>query len=661
MKDQWLITGPASLIERGNPLLQETPVELSNSYALSEAVVQMRQGFSTEDYSAGGLDGPIEWIGRHVTNEGSEEAWAASNNSGTAELARRSSNVWAAATFSDTVSAANLRYMNSVPQNGKLFLCYDSDVNRLHVWDGSAVRRVGLIAATAPTVAQMGVGALSFTRYYRQRNAVQSGGVTVRRSEPSSSVSITIVNRLGVTVTKGAASGDGETHWEVEAAAAAAGPWYRIATVAVGTTTYDDTSASISTDNLSPTIGLYIPPPSAKYIVSDGAVLLMAACWESSGTAGQTTPKQNRVWFTRPLGASDVSDDESIPDTDDQRNWIEVGDAGPVTGLYGPVNGEIYVFKAASIFKLVPTGDLTTPYARVLVSEVIGAVDQRLICSGDLAGLPAIYFCDQNSGYALTQGGIQSFTEGIARDLRQTYITASSSFLAFDPIQHIVYLQVNSSPTAATGSYRTFTFDSAKQQWSGFVLGGATSGWILGSSLLGVSTYLGGAGAAINNGAFLEDPDGGRRLYLVGQSDSTTGAMFKWTGRTALDGSSPYVTTVRYRKAFGAMTGRNVTTGAPTVWYRNPQGTTSGTMTLQLSLIKNDDAVRSQSKTLAATDDETGIAVKQVTFEGLACADVSTLDVRGYLSYSGTAFQSTAAPAIDAIAIPYTVGSPLTQ
>ena len=52
--------------------------------------------------------------------------------------------------------------MHSVPQNGKLFLCYDSDVNRLHVAESGVVRRVGLIVATAPTAAQQGAGALSF-------------------------------------------------------------------------------------------------------------------------------------------------------------------------------------------------------------------------------------------------------------------------------------------------------------------------------------------------------------------------------------------------------------------------------------------------------------------------------------------------------------------
>ena len=657
----WLLSGPASLIERGNALLGDSPIELSNAYMLSEAVVQMRQAFAAEDYSASGLDGPVEWIARHVTNAGDEEGWAASNNNSTAELGRRSGGVWGAQTFSDTAAASNLRYMHSVPQNGKLFLCYDSNVNRLHVWDGTTVRRVGLIVATAPTAAQMGVGGLSFTRYYRQRNTVQVSGVTTMRSEPSTSVSITIASRLGVTVTKGAVSGDNETHWELEASASSSGPWYRIATTVVGTTTYDDTSASISTTNLTDTEGLYIPPPSAKYIVSDGAVLLMAGAWETSAATGQTVPYQNRVWFTRPLGASDVSDDESIPETGTQNNWIIVGDAGPITGLVGPLYGEIFVFKASSIWKLVPTGDVDTPYSKVLVSDAYGAVDQRVISAGDLGGAPAIFFSDESALYALSSGGVQCVSEAIARDLRQTSVTASDSFVSFDPFQRILLYQVSTAAASTTGSYRAFTFDVAKQQWSGFDLGGATSGWIMGVGVLDSTTIMGGTGAAIINGAFLEDPNGGRRLYLCGQSSASVGTLFKWAGQVGLDVTNPYTAVARYRRAFAAQLGKKITTGNPTVWYRNPQGATAGTLTLQASLIRDYDETRTQSITLETTDDEDGISVKQVTLESLASADVSTLDVRLSLSYSGTAFTSSTTPSIDAISIPYSGGQELPQ
>lgn len=657
----WNLRGPAALTERGNALLDPTPVELLNAYMLNEGVLAMRQGFAEEDYSASGLDGSVEWIGRHVTNDGAEEAWAASDNSGTAELGRRSGGVWGPQTFSDTAASASLRFMSSATLNGKLFLAYDSDVNRLHVWDGTSVRRVGLIAATAPTVATLGGAGITGTRYYRQRNARQVSGVTVQRSEPSSSVSLAIIDDSGWRVTKGAVSGDGETHWEVEAASASAGPWYRIATVAVGTTTYDDTSATIDTTDLSAVLGLYIPPPSAKYLATDGKVLLMAGAWETSGTAGQTQPFKNRVWFTRPLGASDVSDDESIPDTADQRNWIEIGDAGPITGLRGPTYGEFYSFKNNSIAKLVPTGDLTTPYAYVPVSDAYGAIDQRVICTGDLGGIPAIFFADANAGYALTSGGVQPITDGIARDLRQTFVVEDNALLAFDPLQRVLFFQVNSSPADVTGSYRSFTFDSAKQRWSGFQLAGAINGWVIGVGLLGVTTTIGGEGAAIVNAAYLENPDGGKRMYLVGQTAAGEGAMFKWGDRMAIDAETAYPSIVRFRRAFAAEEGRMVTLGVPTVWYSNPQGDTDGTMSLIASLIRNDTEVTTQTVTLESTTTNSGIAFKSVALESLKMADVATADLRLILTYDGDNYSSVTAPAIQSVSIPLIWQQPITQ
>jgi len=665
MNQQWVIAGPATLNERTNALLTEAPVELINAYMLSEAALQMRQAFSTETYSASGLDGPVEWIARFVTNTGSEEAWAASNNAGTAELGRRSNNVWASATFSDTAAAGNLRYMHSVGQNGKLFLCYDSDVNRLHVWDGSTVRRVGLAQASAVTAATMGGSGLTFNRWYRKRVAVYVSGVLVRQSEPSASyVNVSITDDAGVTVTRGTVPGEDETHWIVEASTDSGGApttWYQIASVAIATTTSNDTNSTITGFTASPTTGLYVPPPSAKYIVSDGAVLLMAGAWETNAASGQTDPVQNRVWFTRPLGESNISDDESIPDTTTQENWIDVGDAGPITGLIGPVFGEIFVFKASSLYKLVPTGDATTPYSRVLVSTAYGAVDQRVIAEGDLGGVPAVYFADQSALYAWASGGIVNVSEPIARDLRQTVITASSSFVAFDPYQRILLLQESATPSPTTGTYRSHMFDAAKQVWGGFELAGTTGGWVIGVGVLDSTTIIGGSGAEIINGAFIEDPNGGRRMYLSGQTAASTGALFKWAGQIGLDASSAYTSGARYRKSFAAITGRKVNVGNPTVFYRNPQGTTTGTLTLQLSYIRDFNETRTQSVTLDVTDDENGIAVKQKSLESLMAADVSTLDVRAYLTYSGTAFTSSPGPSIDAIVVPYTVGSPVTQ
>ena len=71
--------------------------------------------------------------------------------------------------------------------------------------------------------------------------------------------------------------------------------------------------------------------------MSDTNRILLAGAWETTGTADQTEPKQNRVWYTPVLGSTDEGDDERIPNTVDQQNWVDVGNEGPITGLGGPL------------------------------------------------------------------------------------------------------------------------------------------------------------------------------------------------------------------------------------------------------------------------------------------------------------------------------------
>jgi hypothetical protein len=665
MDKQWVISENVGLKERANALLTTTPIELENAQSLTDGVLEMRQGFLTEDLTGSGLTGPALWMGRFTTNAGVEELWAAANNAGTPALARRVSGTWAPVTFSDTASAANLLYMQGVGMNGKFFLAYDSNVNRLHVWDGTSVRRVGLAQASAVTAATMGGAGLTFNRWYRKRVVVIESGVVTRRSEPSPTyVNVSITDDAGVTVTRGTVPGEGETHWEVEASVDSAGAptlWYRIATVIIATTTYDDTGSSISTADPTDELGLYIPPPSAKYLTTDGLSLFLAGAWESSGSAGQTTPKQNRVWFTPPLGAADIGDDERIPDTEIQHNWLDVGDAGPLTALGGPVYGETYVFKDHAIGKLTPTGNIESPYALSILTNAVGCVDQRLLSEGEVGGIPALIFANTNAVYALSaSGGIACISEPIGRDLRAVTITSDPGLLLFDSFQRSLFLQTSTAPASQAGSYKSFTFDTAKQRWAGFTLGGATSGWILGVSLLDVDTFLGGSGTEIRNGCFASSNDGGRRLYVCGQDANGAATISSWGAQCALDIASTFISKARYRKPtkIGYKAGQ---VGNPAIWYRNPQGTTAGTLTLTVTYTRDFDESRPVSVVLAPTDDDNGIASRRVELEGLMCADVAVLDATFALSYAGTAYTSEVTPTIDAVVIPYTDGEALAQ
>lgn len=653
----WVIGDNPGLQERGNMLLGAPPIELQNAQALTDAALEMRQGFRSESLTGSGLTGPVLWIGRHITNNGVEEVWAAANNGGTAALARRVSGTWSPVSFSDTASAANLLYMQGVSMNGKFFMAYDSDVNRLHVWDGTSVRRVGLAQASVVTAATMGGAGNTFNRWYRKRVAVLESGVLVRLSEPSPTfVNVSITDDAGVTVTRGTVPGEGETHWVVEASNDSGGApsiWYVIATVVIATTTSNDTNATITDFPISDELGLYVPPPSAKYLATDGLTLSMGAAWESLFVAGQTVPKQNRAWFTRPLGASDIGDDETIPDTALQKNWLDVGDGGPITALAGPVYGETFVFKERAVAKMTPTGNVEAPYALAIINDSVGAVDARLVESGELSGVPAVLFADTNAVYAMTSGGITCISEPIGRDLRAVTIQADPGLLLFDPFQRVMFLQTSTAPASQAGSYTSFTLDAAKKRWAGFVLGGASSGWILNTGLLGISTILGGSGSEIRNGTFAASNEGTRRMYVCGQDASGNGTITSWGAQASLDGSDTFTTIGRYRKVFAP--GYKATVKNPTVWYRNPQGTTSGALTLTLSYTTDFDELRTQSQTLVVTDDDNGIAVRKMTFESLSASDFCVLDLTASMSYVGTGYSTEVTPTIDAIVVPYQV------
>lgn len=647
------LANPGGLDQRSR-IPKDLVLEAENLGLAHDGWLVMRPGAGEEDLTDSLFTGPIQWLGRFVPTSGIPELWASADNSGTAVLARRASGSWNPVTFSDTVGVTNLRHMHGATLNGKYYLAYDSNVNRLHVWDGT-LRRVGMLVSNAPTVATLGGTGLTFTRFYRQRNAVQVSGVTVRRSEPSSSVTLAITDDSGIRVTKGAASADGETHWEVEAADAAAGPWYRIATVAIGTATYDDTAATIPTTNLSNVIGLHIPPPSLKYLLSDGTRLIGAGVWEASAGTGETEPLANRVYFTRALRAATdgIQVEESIHSTVSLgEGFIDVGDGAAITGLAGPLYGDVYVFKTDSVYKLTPTSDAIAPYRSVLVSAFHGAIGQRCIAHGVSGnGGPAVYFCSTNMVYRIAGEGIEELSQPIARDLRGSAFTTEQSFVGFDPASHQLFVNVTTGAPAFLGAYEQFTLDARSSRWSGVSFGGTLGGWLLGISELGITTILGESGAFLRAAAHAEALDGVARLFLGGQSSSDASALVSWGSALGADIGSPYVASVRWRGILAD--GRNVSMGNPIAIYRNPTGGTAAVASLTLTVYREDGTSRAQTKTLESLSANDPQEIRAIVFEGLESADTYVLDLRATLSYD-IGFTGEVWPGIDCIQVPYT-------
>ena len=340
----------------------------------------------------------------------------------TAALGRKTSSWQSEVTISDTPTLTGFSQYRwaALTLHGKCFLAYDSNVDRLHVLEGGTMRRVGLAEpAAAPSVADTAVaGTFSGDRFYRVRFTVQSGGVTLLRSEPSAYNAFTPNGAFtGAIITKPTTISEGETHWEIEASFVVDGDYYVIATVAVGTTTYTDTTAYTTgyagNFTLSEDVGDYALIPSAKYLVADEDRLIWAGSWASATYA-------SRVGWTPVYQASGVGNDERFETDTDPFKDLDTYEGGPITGLSAPALGSIWVFKSKAIFRLTRTNNRASAYKAAKFTNKVGAIHGSVVTGVDATGAPCVYFIDPEVGPCrIGQAGITRCGE----DIRKTWET----------------------------------------------------------------------------------------------------------------------------------------------------------------------------------------------------------------------------------------------
>ena len=343
----------------------------------------------------------ITFAYRHLptTDETASELWLLGLTGTTTLSLSKKTTSWANVTISDTplkTGFAPYRWQG-LSLHGKLFLAYDSDQDRLHVWDGTSMRRAGLAEPAAPTGANSGAGSLSGTRYYRVRYTEQVSSVTVRRSEPSDALTFAPSGSgTTVVVTKPATISEGETHWELEASTDNA-TFYRIATTVVGTTTYNDTTdfvsgySSVTGAVLSEDIGDYTLLPSARYLASDEDRLFFAGSYETNAQA-------SRVGWTPVTNADGVGNDERLEDDTDPTLDLDGYNGGVITGISSPVLGTIWVFKERRIYKMVRRGIRSKAYEAILQADGVGAIHGSVVNGVDQLGNPCVYFIDLQQG-----------------------------------------------------------------------------------------------------------------------------------------------------------------------------------------------------------------------------------------------------------------------
>lgn len=375
----------------------------------------------------------ITWLHRHLpsTDETEAQLWVLGQHLTTQNyvLAYKDTS-WHTVTPIDDIDVTSNRgyQLSAVSLHGKLFIAYRSvgGVDRLHVWDGSTLRRTGLAEPTAPSVANTGAGTYSGTRYVRVRYVVMSGSTVLRRSEPSDATTFVPSGAgLSARVTKPATISESETHWEVELSTNNA-DFYRIARVVVGTTTYDDSTAytpgyaTVSGAVLSEDTGDYELIHSAKFVSADEDRLHALGSWEQTALASRDS-------WTPVFNDPGVGNDERIPTDTDNVLDLDGFEGGPIIDGGHPVGGYVYIFKRSHAYRLGRTGQRTRAYGATNLSKSLGALPGS-VCEGmDQYGMPCLYFLDPETGPCRTGGA--RVIQSASRDILNTWRTVNTDAL----------------------------------------------------------------------------------------------------------------------------------------------------------------------------------------------------------------------------------------
>ncbi len=403
-----------------------------------------RRGTAHVSNGYNGAATAITFLFRHtpVNDERLTELWVAGPTSSGGALDYRDATGWHAAAFApDTFISSGTYLMDMQSLHGKLFVAYPaasggSPVDRLHVRLSTGglttLRRAGIREPAAPSVADTAAAGLySGVRYARVRYTVQESGTTVRRSEPSDATTWTPVgNKTGITITRPALLGEDETHWEVELSIDNAN-WYRITTLAVATTTYDDltayTTGYAAAGIVSADVGDYTPPWSCKFLAADDDRLLMAGAWVDA-------TKASRVGWT-PVGLVEgVGNDERLEEDTDPFLDLDGFEGGELTAFTkSPSSGYFFAFKSSHIYKIARTGIRSKAYDAVALTKKKGAIARTAVVGVEETGNACVYFADPAEGpHRIGSRGIEDIGDGVrntwARVNKNAALVAHSVF-----------------------------------------------------------------------------------------------------------------------------------------------------------------------------------------------------------------------------------------
>lgn len=414
-------------------LTPDQAVLLQNVETFESMLGERRKGSAAIDLTSSSLTShtAVTFLYRHTPSEDetAAELWALGVTfaSNTSQLARKTT-AWSTVAPVDaiTVTGAYAFSVQAQSLHGKLFLAYKSAVDRLHVWDGTTLRRSGLAApSAAPTGGNAGVGTFSGKRYYRTRETVMSGSTVTLRSEPSSVLTFTPSGTgASATVTKPATTNTNATHWEIEASLDNAN-FYRMAQIVIATTTHSDSVAFNTgyraTGTLSDDIEDYAVIPSVRYLATDGDRLLCGGSYEDASTASDI------IW-TPVINDPGDGNDERIPVDTDNRVSLDGREGGDLTGLSNPVYGYIYATKLSAIYRGVRSGLRARAYDFLAITKKSGALHGSLVEGVDAGGNACLYALDPKIGpIIISLKGVQRCGKDIQKTWKRLNIDATQA------------------------------------------------------------------------------------------------------------------------------------------------------------------------------------------------------------------------------------------
>ena len=530
----------------------DNPLTLGEGWATDtlNIVLDPQSSVAVKRYGSSALVVPTGTynMARHVaigSNEANDELWAFALNADVFEMWRK---IGAGAfTKIPGVPAAIGYVIRALSFNGKLFFAaWTTGVNRMFLWDGTQFRKVGLVpGVNAPTAVSFGTTTNNaYKRTYKVDWVYLNGLQTQARSELSpASPEYLPPGNTGMRVTRPAVS-EYATHWRVWGAAEG-GIYFKLSdNIAVATTTFDDMVHPLAySGEAAPEIGLYLPPPAVTRLITDGHRILMSGngSFLSVGGQGETQPRTNRVWYTPVLGALDQGDDERIPHTSDQRNFLDVGDppTGDIIELGGPMEGQIFAFSRNRPWRLIPTGDLTTPYLTYPVTSVFGAGEnptftQAAVALGETeTGQPAIYFFDIVAGmYRITSGeDVQFVSYDIQNEVNALRPRFSAGQVVFSwPEAKQTWWLI---PLASPHEVRIYVFHWPAGNTEAQRVNGGWTKWVHAESPVQFSAFV-----LHNRTPGLSTSQGRARVPYASPNIGSTAYTFDRA--TALDGNTPY-------------------------------------------------------------------------------------------------------------------------